>query len=163
MRKSLTNLEKERLHKKNKAELEEKIDLLGQESDKKAKPLIIEEQKEQEKKQKQEEAEKMEKLTDARKKLKKYIETVMTFLHGQITNVKMPLTYKWGVWYDGKGVRVAIRDKKNKLYQRAFKVTFDPKYDLFAVDEFVVWIEDIFDRSEGYVEVKENLWTPKPN
>ena len=156
-------MRKRKINKINKIKLEEeqeKIDVLGQESDSKAKKWIEEDVKEQQKKQQKKDDTIMEMLDDKKnkKKVSTYKQILMQLLHDEVFKIGLPHGYEWGVWFDGKGIILAIRDEKGNSHSRAFKITNDPKYDLHAVHEFVVWAEDIYDLCRGGLDV---IWTPE--
>lgn len=160
-KKSLTKLEADRLRKKLAAEEEEKIEVLGQESTKKSKKWIIEEAEKSKSEEKKKEEQKLEKLDDVKKSVLTYRQHLMFYLHDLVLEIKLPKEYFWGVWYDGKGIRLTIRDKYKKLHQRAFKICYDPKYDLNKIYEFAVWAEDVYDSVERTPQ--KSIWTPKTN
>lgn len=147
------------MKKKKAAEIEEKIEAMGQESETKARKWVREVTKEEELKAKKIEDDKLTVLDDMRKKYLSYKGVLMQSLHDLILRIGMPSTYEWGVWFDGKGIIVAIKDKLEIRHHRAFKITNDPKYDLNAVKEFARWIEDIYDTAEG--NLKHQVWTPR--
>jgi hypothetical protein len=159
--KTVHELEKDR--KKKIHEQEEILDTLGQDSDKKAvRPVQEYTRKKREEEQEKTDLE-LEKLTKKRRgaKIAKYIEHLLTFTHDEILKIGIPVTYEWGVWYDGKGVRVSVRDKFKKLHQKAFFLTFNPDYDLFACQKTIWWVEDVYDGVEG--ELETDVWTPSKN
>jgi len=144
------------------AEAEERLDVLGQESDKKAKKWIIEDQKEKEKVEKKKEERKLDILDETKKNVHSYKFYLCKFLHDLVVEIRLPETYSWGVWFDGKGIRVAVVDKFKKRKDRAFRITYEPKYDLEMCYTFAQWVEDIYDMNEGDLAIddKNKIWTP---
>jgi ribosomal protein S20 len=139
--------------KKTKEEAIEKLEALGQESDKKAAKWVIEEGKAYEKKSKEKETRILTQLNDARHTVYSYKETLLRLLHEGILSINMPKTYQWGVWFDGKGIVLSIKDKYGVIHKRAFVPVHDPKYDFHMVDRYVIWAEDIYDMVEGQLLV----------
>lgn len=165
--KSETALEKEKRKKKLLVEEMERLDVLGQENEHKAAKWVIEEGKRTEKEEKGKEAVRLTQLQDNRRTIKGYKETLMTQLFTVVEKIGWPQGYEYGVWFDGKGVILAIKDKYKKLHKRAFKPTGDPKLDANASLIFAVWAEDILDTCEGNMAwQKENpptggkIWLP---
>lgn len=157
---SLTKLEEERYRKKKRAEEMEKIDVLGQESDKKAVRPIQEEVKRIQEEEKKKEADRLERLDTATRSIKSYTHEILLSLHSMIAEVGMPRSYQWGVWFDGKGVRLCIIDKYKKKHQRAYKLYHDPVIDLRGAMILALWAEDVYDMVEGQLE--SPIWTPNP-
>jgi hypothetical protein len=146
------------------AEEEERLDILGQSSDRKAAKWIIEDAKEKEKDAQSERADSLTKLQDKRKQVKGYKEILMTNLYQMVDEIRWPKEYEYGVWYDGKGVILAIKDKRRKLHKRAFKPCFIPKIDFAACQKFAVWAEDVLDAIEGRLSTAQSeggIWLPK--
>ena len=158
-----TKLEEEKVRKKLIQEEEEKLDVLGQKSDKKAKKWIIEEGKNTEKKEKETDAVWQDVLHSSRKKKTDYYTKLMFRLKGMVDEIDWPKAYEYGVWFDGKGIVLAVKDKYKKNWKRVFVPSFDPKFDLNACFRFSMWAEDILDISEGRMDLprsKGGLWLP---
>lgn len=156
-------MEKHRLVKKEIGEFENKIDAMGQESEKKAKKWIVEDAKENEKKENKKKDEALNQLDSKRKQVFAYKEYVLQYLHDLILQIRLPPIYQWGVWFDGKGVKVVVIDKFKKRHVRAFRLSYSPKYDINYCYVFAVWVEDIYDRTEGNLAVQNRpsgIWTP---
>ena len=157
----LTKLREEEKKKKLLGEHEKKIEILGQESESKAKKYVIEEAKEADKQEQKKKDEGMNVLDNYRNQVQSYKFYLCKFLHDLIIEVRFPITYRWGVWFDGKGIRVAVVDKKGKKYKRAFRISYEPQYDINMCYQFAVWADDIYDLAEGNISQNPNIWTPK--
>lgn len=155
MKKSLTKLEQEKKKKRLLAEEGEKLSVLGQESESKAAPYIKEEVARVAKEEKKKEADRLTILTDLKKKNDLYKKHVLFYLHNMLTDIQWPRKYQWGVWFDGKGVRLKIIAPDKKVYQRAFKLSLMPKYDLNMCYVFAVWAEDMLE-----ITSRDYIWTP---
>jgi len=86
-------------------------------------------------------------------------------LKGMVDEIDWPKAYEYGVWFDGKGIVLAVKDKYKKNWKRVFVPSFDPKFDLNACFRFSMWAEDILDISEGRMDLprsKGGLWLPSP-
>lgn len=158
----LTHTEEKKARKKR-AEADYVLDTLGQESEKKAVKPVQEYIRNQKKKEKEKKDKELSILNEKRKKPKvaAYIKHLLVFIHDEILKFGMDKSYQWGVWHDGKGVRVSIRDPYKKLHQKAFFLTFNPDYDLFACQKTVWWAEDVYDGTQE--KLQEELWTPLKN
>lgn len=137
-----TQLDLKKYRQKKLAEEEEKLDVLGQESDHKAVKWIQEEGK----KNQEEEKKKKDQITQVLKDLvpkkeSSYIQTLVNNMYQALTEVDWNYGWKYMSWFDGKGIRVILKHGE-KNWQRAFKISYAPKYDLNAVARFAVWAED---------------------
>lgn len=142
----------------------EKVEAMGQESEKKGIKATQEVMKEKEKVEKKKEEKILTLLDETRRKNLEYRKYLLWYLHEMVSDIEWPKAYQWGVWFDGKGVILSIRDKFGKIKKRAFKVTYIPKYDANICYRFAVWAEDVLDASEGRLAQmqKSGIWTP-PN
>ncbi len=161
--KNLTTYEKQKLEKKLLHTEGEKLDAMGQESEKKAKKWIIENAKEDEKKEKKKQEDQLERLDFYRKKRTEYQRFLLFMLHDMIKEVGLPKSYQWGVWFDGKGIRVRVIDKVGKSFQRAFYISYSPIHDTEICYQFAIWVEDIYDLAEKHLLIpqKKSIWSPK--
>lgn len=133
----------------------EKLDVLGQESDKKAVKHVQAETKRIALEEKKKEDETLEKLDSKKKWFETYVYMLCKELHDMVVEVGLPKSVSWGVWFDGKGIVLAIRDKKKHDYRRAFAVVQDPKYDLNACLRFAIWADEVRAKIES-----PDVWTP---
>jgi len=148
-----------RHYRKMKAlEEEEIIEKVGSETESEGRKATQELDKVKKEEDKKREEDALNFLDMNRRKLLAYREILQEALHQLILNIGMPITYRWGVWYDGKGIILAIRDKFNKLHVRAFKPNLDPQIDRNAVKTLALWGEDVYDKCEG--NLASNIWTP---
>jgi len=161
-----SKLEEEKVRKKLVDDEIYKIDQMGQESEKKAAKVVKEVAEEEDKKEKEFQAKQLEILHKVKKKDKEYKKRLLFYLHSMIEEIDWPKEYEWGIWFDGKGVRLAVKDKNKVLHQRAFQVTNDPKYDLHACLRFAVWAEDVLDLIEDRMDrmhQQGGVWLPNGN
>jgi hypothetical protein len=155
-----TKLQQEKQRKRLIHEEVEKLEVLGQESEKKAKKWIIEEGKKSEKRGKEAEAAAMDILWSHKSERYAYKRMLLNKLYSMIAEIDWPYTYEYGVWFDGKGIVVAIKDRYGKLHKRAFIPSHEPKYDLNACFRFSIWAENILDLVEGSLNGKGEIWLP---
>lgn len=153
-----SKLHEEKIRKKLIAEEEEKLDVMGQPDEHKAVASVTEEGKKIDQEEKARRAKELEIFTKARKTNQNYIRTLVFALHNLVNQIPFTKGYSWGVWFDGKGVRLTIKDKYKKVHQRAFKPSFSPRYDQRKMLEFTVWAEDVYDLAEG--NLQSGIWTP---
>jgi len=149
------------LSAKRKKELKEEleiIDTIGQESDSKAVPHVIEAAKINEVKEKLKEEERLNRLDSHRLYPMEYKEELLKYLHEMLNELSFPKKWQWGCWFDGLGVRVSVVNPSDKLFSRAFRPVYDPKFDLHACYKFTRWAEDLLDMHEGTQESR--IWTP---
>ena len=140
-------------------EEEEKLDAMGQESESKGikatKKIMDDFNKSEEKKK----IDELNKFDMSRRHVFTYNELLCRTLHQLILNIQMPSIYEWGVWFDGKGIILAIRDKKKVLHRRAFRPCHDPIHDRNAIKTLALWAEDLYDKCEGVLV--SDIWTPQ--
>jgi hypothetical protein len=148
-KKALSPTEERKLRKLKLQEEEEKINLMGSETEsegRKATQAIMEDEKKKEKKNIIDE---LNRLDMQKKSIKTYTDLLQFSLHNLVYNIQMPNTYQWGVWFDGRGIVLAIKDKNGVLKKRAFRPSHDPLIDHNAVKTLALWAEDLFDKCEG--------------
>lgn len=141
----------------------EKIDEMGQESESKGRKAVQEVAKETEAAEKKKEDEVLNKLDSIRKNRYTYRVFLLNYLHEMVREIKWPTTYSWGVWFDGIGIVLGVRDKFGKLHKKAFKPSYQPKFDAHACYQFAVWAEDVLDMVEGSLEIPKTeggIWLP---
>lgn len=140
-------------------EEEEMVEKMGSETESEGRKTTQEVMSKEEKERKKREEDALNYLDMYRRKRQAYLEIVQMALHQLILNIGMPNTYSWGVWYDGKGIILAIRDKNKKLNIRAFRPSMDPVIDRNAVKTLALWGEDVYDKCEG--NLQSSIWTPQ--
>ena len=143
MKKGLTKLELEKKRKKELAEAQEIIEATGQESESKARKWVREVAKEEEKKQKKQKDLVLEQLDLSKKKDLSYKQHLLRILHELVKQAELPKTYSWGVWYDGKGIMLAIKTPDNNYHRRAFRISYSPKHDLNVCFLYSYWAEKV--------------------
>lgn len=145
-------------------EEEEKLDTLGQESEKSAVKPVQEEVKRIEQEEKEEEARKLETLTQLRKrKADAYKEALQHTLHDMVLGIGMEKEWQWGVWFDGKGIMMVVVDPQKERHVRAFFLTYEPQYDLHAAMVVARWVEQVYGTYQRALFIKqenEAIWTP---
>jgi len=142
--------------KKTKKVLEEieKLDVIGQESEKKAVPHVREYTKERKM-----ENDKIEEdyLVDldrkSRFKFKNYKQRLVDIISEVMINrVDVPKGWEWNVWTNTKGIGISIKYKQSGWNHRAFAPCNDPKFDLEAASVLCEWAQNWFDRVEQEIE-----------
>lgn len=145
--------------KKLQKEEEEKVMMMGDESEEKGIKATKEIMDDFNKKQKQKEIDELNRLDMNRRRIFTYTDLLQHTLHELILNIRMPKEYEWGVWFDGKGIILAIRDKNKVLHKRAFRPCHDAIHDRNAIKTLALWAEDIYDKCEG--KLQPGIWTPQ--
>lgn len=122
------------------AEEQEKIETLGQDSNKKAKKWVEEEIKEQDKQEKKHQDDAMEILTDARKKIFTYKDALLKEMRREMINwlEDLPQGFTWHAMYTSKGLVLWLRNNKGEWYAKGLKLSGEPKYDLNGIARLIV-------------------------
>jgi hypothetical protein len=158
MKKSLAPTELRKKRKLALQEQEEKIDLMGSESEVDGKTAVQEITKIEQEIEEKKKIDELNRFDMARRSVYSYKELLQISLHNLVKNINMPITYQWGVWFDGKGIIIVIKDKKGVVHKRAFKPSTNPLVDQNAVKTLALWAEDVFDKCEGKLE--SSIWVP---
>ena len=158
MKKSLAPTELRKKRKLALQEAEEKIDLMGNETESDGRRATQEIMKIEEKIEEKKKIDELNRFDMSRRSVYTYKELLQVSLHNLVQNIQMPITYQWGVWFDGKGIILVIKDKKGLVHKRAFKPSTNPVLDQNAVKTLALWAEDVFDKCEGKLE--SSIWTP---
>lgn len=146
---SLTKLERERELRRLRGEQEDLIDAMGQDSDKKAAPIVNEYVNELNKKEqllRQIDIEQLKKRSNNKRHYQRYlISTIERFVKEE----SIPKTYTIYAESDDVGIVVGI---ENTNYQRAIKICGIPFYDLHACKVLAAQIGNTIARLEGHFE-----------
>lgn len=145
---SLSNLRKEKVLKYRRGEEEERISVLGQESERKAIPWVQEDVIEQELKDKQYFWLICELLQKAKSKRKDYLKVLtQVFLHFMVME-KIPKKYFIEIEANNVGIKVEI---KKTHYYGAFKISELPSYDFRACQILAMKLGNTIAKLEGYI------------
>lgn len=139
------------------ADTAEIITQVGQEDDKKAIPLVKEVMKEQEKKEEEDayiDLDRLHKAADHT--IKGYNMLLAELLQKRLHSVDWPKGWYYAVTPNDVGVIFTMNYKK-QFFQAAFKPTGEEKYDLNAVNMYVVRAENTIDRIMEKSPAGENV------
>jgi len=143
----LTNLDKERNKQIEMGEMNEILDAVGQDDEKKAAKAVIELNQELEKKNKAKEERLQEYLQDKSKHLT-YNMILRNLLDALCSEVDLPDGFDYRVQEDEKGVALIIKTPVG-YFAKGFKPIQDGKYDLNAVKTIRDNLENTIDRVKG--------------
>jgi hypothetical protein len=137
---NLTKLERHKELKKQVAEDAEKLEVLGQESDRKAAKWVQEVGKEERKKEEDRIADVMTKLDDNKAHVVTYKELLMSEMRKEMTywDEDLPTGFQWVAQSTDKGIVLWIRNPKHEYYAKGIKPSGDPKVDLNAIARLIV-------------------------
>lgn len=159
---SLTKLEQEKQSKLIAGEIEEELNVTGQESETKAVKWVQEKDKEVEHAEKEELAEAEWKATDEQKKGKvfSYRDVLIDFMKKEMMSYYqlLPTNFIWYPLKDSKqGIVLWIRDSRGKWYARGMKVSMMPKYDINCIQRMIIKALDHMDDLSQRYEAEEEL------
>jgi len=146
--------------KKKIAEELERLDVLGQESEKKAIKWVKEDHKNQVTKDKEVEAQELTRLSSKKHQIVTYKEELAKILYQRLAKNIWPKGYRYVVNVTPKGIEVHIRNQKNKWYGRGISVTFMPEYDLNAAVILVIQADNTLAVSEKLAKEANGKITP---
>lgn len=141
-------------------ELEE-LEVIGGQSESKAIKALDEFSKQQEKLQKEKDAKLLDQLEHSKKKKITYEQKLLEVFHTMLLDVEIPKDYDWGIWFDGTGIRLTLKDRQKKLHTRAFIPSHNPEQDLKACYIYTYWLDDTIEQLD--VIKTDSLWTPPKN
>jgi len=144
-----TTLQEEKRRKKQIAEEEERLDVIGQESDKKAIKWAREDVKEKETKKQSIENTELNLLDKARKRKTAYTKTLADILFKRLSKNTYPQGYYFKVLISPQGLEVRLKDKQNNWFGRGFNVIGIPEYDLNAAAVLVIQMDNTLAICEG--------------
>lgn len=149
---SLTRLEAERESKLRSEEEKERLSVIGQESDLKAKKWVQEEFKEVERKAKIDWETDIEQLLKLKKNAKYYFRYLAGIVMKFAAEEEIPKKYTINVDLTDKGLVLKIAGTK---YQGAFKPSGLPSFDRHACKILAVRLGNTVAKLEGYVRTTE--------
>ena len=124
----------------------EKIEAMGQDSDKKAAGEVIKEYNRREKEDEEDEAQKLEVLTKKRRgpRIFSYKEELAINLANFLKEESLPKGWWFEVNILDKGIGLRVGNYNTESQQtRKFKISGDPMYDLNACYLFAAWAGDL--------------------
>ena len=136
----LSKLDKERVLKKEIGEQTEKLEAMGQESDRKAAKWVKEVGKEERKKEQDRQDVVMEILDKSKKHILTYKEQLMKEMIHEMKywDDDLPTGYNWAPQSTDKGIVLWIRNPKKEYFAKGIKLSGEPKYDLNAIARIIV-------------------------
>jgi len=140
-------------------EEKEILEEMGTESEGKGRAAVQEAGKREIAEMKKEQEDELNKFDMARKSVFTYKDMLQVALHELVNNIGMPSSYQWGVWFDGRGIIIVVKDRRGMVHKRAFRPSMNPLADQNAIKTLALWAEDIYDKCEGKLE--PTIWTPK--
>lgn len=147
-----TTLDQEDTKKRLRAEEEERIAVLGQESELKAKPWVKQEFEKEERKEREYFFQKIEELTNLRKKKKVYFRCLTDIFLYFAAQEDISGRFMVSVDINDMGMRFFLKPTK---YYGAVKFTGLPAYDFHACKLLAVKLGNTVAKLEGYVRKTE--------
>lgn len=144
---SLTKLDAEKVSRYKREEAEEELEVLGQESDRKAAPWVVKYVEALNEKERRRKDLCLEILTGLLKKKKDYFRFLTNIFIGFAQEEDIPRKYQLDIDLTDIGLVVKIRKTK---YYGAFKVTGLPIYDYRACKILSVKVGNTIAKLEGY-------------
>ena len=145
-----TALEREKRLKKQDAEFNEKLDIVGQENERKAAGAIKEILNDKEKKRRAHRHYVLNQLDDLRRNATAYKRRLREIIDGNIqVRTELPLGYRAGSRITPKGIVIELKTPLLKTFTRAFAPRYDAEYDLAAVDIILTQMDNTIDKLEG--------------
>lgn len=161
MLEGLTKLERERKLRRLRGEQEELIEAMGQESDEKAAPIVIEQVKQENKKEEEKQMLDLEYLKILARNKVMYNRYLIAILQRFIREEYIPSTYKLSVESSKEGIVLSIDGTD---YQGAFRVCGIPKYDVNACKILAVRLGNTVARMDGnFRETESGLLLATPH
>mgnify|MGYP001578629582 CR=1 FL=1 len=115
----------------------ERIDWLGQDSERKGAKAVIEENKELEKKEYKKTAEQLTKLNDIKRNEEVYRQRLRVIGQARARKYDIPKGFLWTLELTSKGIVLWIADPKRRTYARGMKISGNPLYDLNGIDRLI--------------------------
>lgn len=133
--KALNKLDRERELKKIAGEDSEKLEAMGQESEKAAAKWVMEEGEKERHEEAEQQAETEWTLNDHKDQVLTYKTLLVKELRRLMENWidELPEGWSWYAGYNEKGIVLWLRDKDRNWYARGMKVSGLPKYDLNGI------------------------------
>lgn len=146
--------------KKKVAEEVERIETLGQESEKKAVKWVKENTKEIQAKEKEKEAGELSRLDSKKKNIVSYKEELAKIIYDRLAKNLWPKGYKYLVNTSPKGIGIFIKNAQGKEYGRGMLVTFMPEYDLNAAVVLIIQADNTMAISDNLAKEVNGRITP---
>ena len=119
---------------------------MGQESDKKAKPYVIEVQKEAEKKEQEQKDKELNWVDDKKRWWKRYQSRLGEILYHKMLGMDWPYYWKFGVDVSEDGIAAQfLTDRKHK-YAKGIKPINNLPYDMNAIRILAEQVENTIDK-----------------
>ena len=120
-------------------EAKERLDVLGQESDKKAVKWVTEVGKAANKSTRVQIGVDLEHLdTSSKGSYKKYKSALGKILYNKFAKLRWPKGFRYGIYVTPKGIECHIYDPFKRKFARGLQVTHNPKYDLNAAQVMTI-------------------------
>jgi len=156
-----SKLNEDKNRKRQIEEEKERLDVLGQESDKKAVKWIKEEGKEADRKRRQKIGVDQEKLDTSRKgSYANYKRALGRLIYEKFGKLTWPKGYRFGVFVTDKGIECHIYDPFKRKFARGITPTYDPKYDLNAAQIMAVQADNTLAILMGEAKARAGFITP---
>jgi len=134
----LTKLEAEKQSKKTAAELEEEIDVLGQESEVKASKWVKEKGKEADKETKRVVGDTLETLEGKNRfRIADYWRALADILSKAAAEEEFPQGWTSHTFIEDKGLVFVLYSPDKRKFARAFKPSHIPEFDFKAIEQFM--------------------------
>lgn len=136
----LSKLEKERVLTKTIGEENEKLEAMGQESNRKAAKWVQEEGKRQRKEEQIKSDDAMTKLWDARGKVFTYRDKLLEEMKREMENWsdELPEGFSWFPMFTSKGLVMWLKNRNGDWFAKGLKISGEPKYDLNGVARLII-------------------------
>lgn len=156
----MARLQEEKKRKKKIAEEVERLETLGQESEKKAVKWVKENTKEEKKKEKEIEATDLTRLYSKKRLFLTYKEELAKILYERLRKNIWPKGYHYVVTTSPKGIAVFIKNPQNKWYSRGISLSYIPEYDLNAAVVLVIQADNTLAVSEKIAKEADGKIAP---
>lgn len=132
---------------KQKIEVDEKLEAMGQEDEEKAAKWVIEENQNIELKREKDYNDTLTFFDKKRKKFSTYYEAIANLLNNLLDHYVdwIPGFHHETTVNQARGVGVILKTPDNQLYARGFKPCGEPKYDLHAIKVLIWQTENVID------------------
>ena len=157
----MTRLQEEKLRKRAIAEEEERLDVIGQESDKRAIKWVQEEAKVAKTKGRKQIGLDQEKLDTSRKgSYLNYKKAFGKLIYDKFAKLSWPKGFRYGIYITKKGIECHIYDPFKRKFARGITPTYDPKYDLNAAQIMAVQADNTIAILTGEARARAGRITP---
>lgn len=147
-----TQLDKERLRKKQQGEGQEFLDQItetGESGEIKAAQIITEKNKEAEKATNEDKIRKVEELEKSRQRTKaEYIQKLASTTNEMFKHVDLPMGYTYWIGFNKEKMNITITSPDGKKFGRGIKPCGVPMYDFHAIGVLLTQCENTIDKIE---------------